>query len=198
MVMWENLKIMSIKVNDMKHLEFKGKYKEDLLSGRKKATIRKDCNLKKGEVVVVHCGGEMIGEAIIESVEKKWFEELSDEDAKRDGFESLEELKEELLSCYGSKPEEVYVIRFTLFPFQQAKRPEAVYYGERDLKELAKEALEKLKLKDEERKLLELYLQAGSIKRAAAMLDGSFRKNRNRIREALRKAYRKLEKQTGR
>ncbi len=176
----------------MKHLEFKGKYREALLSGRKKATVRVRTNLKKGDTVLVHSGGEIIGEARILEVVKKKVKELDKEDAMLDGFNTVEELRSELLQHYGTLPDEVYVIKFELFPFRKTARPEALYYGERDLKRIAEKALGKLQLKEEEKKLLELYLQAGSIKRAAAMLEGSFRKNRSRVREALRRAYRKL------
>jgi hypothetical protein len=45
----------------LKHLEFKEKYRKQLLEGKKKATIRLHTSLKEGDRVLIHCGGEILG-----------------------------------------------------------------------------------------------------------------------------------------
>ncbi|AEA46723.1 ASCH domain-containing protein [Archaeoglobus veneficus] len=175
----------------MKHLEFKEKYKKPLLSGKKRATIRTVTNLKPGDVVFVHCGGKIIGEAEIESVEEKSAEELTEDDARADGFASLRELKRELGRLYGDA-DKFYVIRFRLRPFDSGVSPHEMYYGsaDADLVEIAKNALEKLELSDEERKILELFLETGSIKKTAIRLGGM--RKRKIVRDVLRKCFSEL------
>ncbi len=168
----------------MKHLEFTSNYEEALLSGRKRATIRKWTNLRAGDEVYVHCGGKIIGRARILSVERKRIEDLSDEDAKLDGFESRDELLGELKKLGYSG--EVYVIRFDFEPME-AVNPHSMYYGDADLEEIAKKALQHLELNERDRKVLELFLRCGSIRKAAAKL-GGWRK-RGEIRAVLRKCY---------
>jgi hypothetical protein len=98
----------------MKHLEFKKKYADLLLSGEKRVTIRNWTNLKEGDEAYVHCGGKIIGKARIKAVERKKISELSDEEARLDGFKNKEEMLEELEKMgYG---DEVYVIRFDFEP----------------------------------------------------------------------------------
>ena len=175
----------------MKHLEFKEKYLKSLLSGKKRATIRTSTNLKPGDIVFVHCGGKIIGKAEVNSVEEKFVEELTEEDAKADGFSNLKELKRELKKLYGDV-DRFYIIRFTLRPFENAVTPHEMYYGsaEADLLEIAKTALEKLNLSEEEKKILEIFLNCGSIKKAAIKLGGL--RKRKVVREVLRKCSSKL------
>ena len=98
----------------MRHLEFSGNYRDLLLSGKKRATIRKRISkLKEGDKVFVHCGGEIIGKARILSIEKKKIDEITDEDAILDGFNSRDELLNELRRIYGDE-DEFYVIKFEL------------------------------------------------------------------------------------
>ncbi len=175
----------------MKHLEFKDKFRELLKSGRKTATIRLQCPYKKGQEVFVHCGGKIIGTARIIDIQEKKLEELTEEDAKADGFESLEDLLEELRKLYGN-PEKVYVIRFKFKEFKEGINPHEMYYGDADLIEIAKLALENLNLKEDDRKVLELFVQTGSIRKTAMKL-GSMKK-RGLIRKILRRCYNELRK----
>lgn len=176
----------------MKHLAFSGKYAEEILKGRKRATIRKRINLKPQDVAFVHSGGKIIGIAKITSVEKKKIEELTEEDAKLDGFESKEEMMRELkrLGYRG----EVYLIKFEFEPMGFAD-PYALHYGEMDLKEIAREALKKLELSERDRKILELFLRCGSIRRAAVKLGGLSK--RKEIRDVLRRCYEALREEDG-
>jgi hypothetical protein len=175
----------------MKHLEFKDKYKELLKSGKKTATIRLHCNLKKGDEVFVHCGGEIIGTAKIIDVQEKRLDELTEDDAKADGFNSLEELLEELRKLYG-KPKRVYIVRFKFNEFRKSVVPHEMYYGDADLVDIAKKALENLNLNEKDRRILELFVQTGSIRRTAMKLGGY--KKRGIIRKILRKCYLELKK----
>ncbi len=173
----------------MKHLEFTRNYGEALLTGIKRATIRKWTNLRVGDEVYVHCGGRIIGKAKITAVERKRLEELTDEDARMDGFQGREELLNELkkLGYEGY----VYLIKFDFEPMDSIN-PHNMYYGTADLEEIAKKALQNLELSDRDREILELFLKSGSIRRAAAKLGGW--KKRGEIRKILRKCYIELKR----
>lgn len=173
----------------LKHLEFKRKYLHPLLSGKKRLTIRKRTNLRDGDEVYIHCGGKIIGKGRIISVRKKKISELTEEEAKLDGFESLDELMEELEKFgYG---DEVYVVHFEFEPLDSVN-PHTMYYGDADLNEIAEKSLKYLKLDDRKRRILEAFLKYGSIRRAAAKL-GSYRK-RGEIRKVLRECYTELKR----
>ncbi len=87
----------------IKKLKFKGKYKESILSGKKRTTIRRETKLKPGDRVVIESGEEAIGEALIKEVLSIKVEELTDEHAREDGFSNLGELLGELRSIYGNQ-----------------------------------------------------------------------------------------------
>lgn len=175
----------------MKHLEFKDRYKELLINGRKRATIRTQCYVKEGEEVFVHCGGKIIGTAKIRKVEERSLDELDDEIARADGFESREELIEEIRKLYGI-PEKVYVIWFDFKPFKNEIDPHEMYYSDYDLLEVAKKALENLDLSQKDRKILELFLKTQSIRKTAMKLGGI--KKRGIVRNVLRKCLNELRK----
>ncbi len=175
----------------MKHLEFKEKYEELLRSGKKRATIRLQCPFRKGQEVFVHCGGRIIGTAKIIDVREKRLEELTEEDARDDGFQSLEDLLKEIKKLYGN-PEKVYVIRFEFREFKRDLNPHEMYYGDADLVDIAKLALENLNLSEGDRKILELFVRTGSIRKTAMKL-GSI-KMRGVVRKILRRCYNELRK----
>lgn len=99
-----------------KVLRFKGRFKEDILSGRKTTTIRKYSKLKPGEVVKIEVGGEIIGKAEIKKIIRKEFRDLTVKDALNDGFKSLRELKKTLCLLYGKicENDSLYIIEFKL------------------------------------------------------------------------------------
>ena len=181
----------------MRNLKFDGKYKDLLLSGKKRATIRVGkVNLKPGDEVLIHSGGYVIGKAKIRKVEKKRVSELTDEDAIMDGFKNKEELLDALKAHYKNiNPDtEVTVIKFEFTklldkPILSADFP---YEGNNPV-EIAGLALKHLKdLSFEEIALLKLFLQSGSLRKAAYKLGGL--NKRYKIREVLRKAYEELKK----
>ncbi len=175
----------------MKHLEFKDRYKELLMSGRKRATIRTRCYVKEGDEVFVHCGGKIIGTAKIRKVEERSLDELDDEIARADGFESREELIEEIKRLYGN-PKKVYVVWFDFKPFKNEIDPHEMYYSDLDLLEVAKRALENLDLSNKDRKILEIFLKTQSIRKTAMKLGGI--KKRGIVRSVLRKCLNELRK----
>ncbi|AEK73838.1 hypothetical protein GQS_09720 [Thermococcus sp. 4557] len=181
----------------MRHLEFDGRYADAILGGRKRATVRlgRRPNLEPGDEVLLHSGGYAIGKAVIERVESKTVGELTDEDAFLDGFSSREELIRALKSHYKYVNDDstAHVIVFRLV--ERFEKPvmssDYAYEGNLPL-EIAEKALKHLDLSDEDRKLLELFLQAGSLRKAAHRLGGM--NKRYLIRDALRRAYSELKK----
>ncbi|RLI70094.1 ASCH domain-containing protein [Archaeoglobales archaeon] len=171
-----------------KHLEFKDKFRSKILSGEKTATLRLYTNLKKGDLVYIHCGGEIIGIAEVEEVIKKPLEHINNEDAKSDGFRNREELLEELENFYGL-PNKIYLIRFKLKSKLESD-PYKIHYGNVDLIEIAKKALEHLDLDEHSKNILELFLRLKSVRKVAFRL-GSLKK-RGDVRKILRCSYRKL------
>ncbi len=100
-----------------KRITFKAAYATDILEGRKESTVRLNTSLKEGDVVEIIAGMVKIGTARVESVEEKTISQLTDEDAKRDGFETREELLQALKKIYGKKiadETKVKVIHFKL------------------------------------------------------------------------------------
>ena len=181
----------------MRNLKFDGKYKDLLLSGKKRATIRVGkVNLKPGDEVLIHSEGYVIGKAKIRKVEKKRVSELTDEDAIMDGFKNKEELLDALKEHYKNikSDTEVTVVEFEFTklldkPILSADFP---YEGNNPV-EIAELALKHLKdLSFEEVALLKLFLQSGSLRKAAYKLGGL--NKRYKIREVLRKAYEELKK----
>ncbi len=177
------------RTSKLKHLEFKEKFRRQLIKGEKKATVRLHTSLEEGDRVLIHCGGEILGEGVIEGVEVKSVDELTDEDAKADGFASLEEMLGEIRSLYGDV-DRVFVIRFSMKPFSHGKNPHNFYYGQADLREIAELALKNLQLEERDRQILQLFLETGSIIKAAKRLGGL--RKRGAIRKVLRKCYREL------
>ncbi|MCD6323656.1 MAG: ASCH domain-containing protein [Desulfurococcales archaeon] len=101
-----------------KKLFFKKEFAVGIASGSKTSTIRLSSNLRAGDEVELIAGGIRLGMARIESVEVKKVRELTDDDARRDGFSSRDELVETLKRLYRSKGlnegTEVKLIRFKL------------------------------------------------------------------------------------
>ncbi|NJE10839.1 ASCH domain-containing protein [Thermococcus sp. MAR1] len=181
----------------MRHLEFDGRYAEAILSGRKRATVRlgRRPNLKPGDEVLIHSGGYAIGKAVIERIESKTVGELTDEDAFLDGFSGREELIRALKSHYRHVNDDsiAHVIVFRLVERFEKPVMSSDYAYEGNLPvEIAEKALKYLDLSEEDRKLLELFLQAGSLRKAAYRLGGM--NKRYLIRDALRRAYEELKK----
>ncbi|MEM3936606.1 MAG: ASCH domain-containing protein [Thermofilaceae archaeon] len=159
-------------------LLFSKKYLQDLLSGRKTATIRLgSVRYRPGDVTLVHCGGLVLGRVRIKSVERKKLIDLTEEDARIDGFESLRDLLVAIRQHYpnirANTP--LTVLRFEWVEKFENPCSDASFAWNYDKspEEVAKQALEKLDdLSEEEKTVLKVFLSAGSVRGAARKLGG--------------------------
>ncbi len=170
----------------MKHLEFKRKYLKSLISGEKRSTIRKRAYVKPDEHVYIHCGGMVIGKARIISVRKLRIEDIGDEIARMEGFSNKYELLNELNSYYSNSG--LYLIEFDFEKFSKPLSPYEMHYEKRSLMDVASEALKLEEMSPNERKIIELFLETGSIRKTAFRLGGLSK--RDVVRETIRKAFR--------
>jgi len=95
----------------VKRLVFSKEYREVLLKRGKVTTIRRRPLASPGEYVDVYAGEEMVGRAMIEKIIEKKVSELSNVDARRDGFRNIKELKRALRKHYKDLDEDsiIYV-----------------------------------------------------------------------------------------
>ena len=86
----------------MKTLKFNKEYYMPIITGEKTQTIRKNKKrVKPGEIVqAIFPGTPMECRLKITKIGYKQFKYLNEDDARREGFESLDELKETLLKIY--------------------------------------------------------------------------------------------------
>jgi len=85
----------------VKSIMFAKEYEELILKKRKLCTIRKGKrDFEIGEKVALYCNNKRIAIAKIESIEYKKLSEITEEDAKKDGFESKKALKKALKKHY--------------------------------------------------------------------------------------------------
>ncbi|MFP3265812.1 MAG: ASCH domain-containing protein [Acidilobus sp.] len=97
-------------------LTFKRKYLNLILSGRKRSTIRLGSFQVRGKYLKVVSSGRPVAVVQVDRVIHKKVKELTDEDARLDGFKGLPELFRELRSIYGDflLDDDVTIITFTL------------------------------------------------------------------------------------
>ncbi len=177
-----------------RHLMVKKEFAEAVLSGRKRSTIRLGILKPKYRELIVHSGGRPIALVEIEEVAHKKLKDLSMEEIRNDGFDSLDSLIRTLRKLYPRErvdPDSmVTVIRFhvknTIGPGENSsvELPPAVI-ARIGLRYLNKE------LSDRELAILRVLTRTNSIRRAAAELHGD-PLNRKEIRSVLRKVHEKL------
>jgi hypothetical protein len=99
-----------------RRLNFVSKYREKILSGSKRSTVRLSTDLKVGDLVELVVGGERLGKARVVKLEWKRVSELSDADAAADGFRDRQQLLRALREHYGplEGSRRVVVITFEL------------------------------------------------------------------------------------
>lgn len=173
-----------------RHLMLKREYAEKLLSGEKKATIRYGVVRVKYPEVIIHAGGRPVAKARITFTRVKRVDDLTDEDARLDGFPDKETLLRELRRVYGDLRRDDYVTIIGLEAVQRfGEEASEDPYGGLDPVDLARIALRYLgdELSPEEREVLLEVTRRGSIRLAALSLYGSIHK-RWRVRRVLRKA----------
>lgn len=178
-----------------RHIMVKGKYIEKILNGCKRATIRKGLVKTKYPEIIIHGGGRPVAKARIKAVTYKRVGELTDGDARLDGFSSRDELIKELKRVYGGISEEDWV---TIIEFEVIQRldnlpVEKPYHG-LEPGDLARIALRYLgdELSSEDIRVLEDLTRTNSIRATAYRLYGGIDK-RIRVRKTLRKVLKILE-----
>lgn len=177
-----------------RHIMVKGRYINDILEGRKSATIRKGIVKPKYREAIIHGGGRPIAKISIERVYHKKVKELTDQDAIKDGFRSCRELLEELKRVYPDITEDdwVTIIEFKVVQRLDHLEPEDPYMGLKPI-DIARIALRYLseELNEYERKILLDLTRTGSIRATAIKLFGGLGK-RYIIRRILKKALNRL------
>ncbi|ABU81867.1 protein of unknown function DUF437 [Ignicoccus hospitalis KIN4/I] len=177
-----------------RHLMVKGKYVDLILSGKKTATIRKGYWVPKYKEIILHGGGRPFAVAEITEVKHKKLKELTPNEVRADGFESLAELKEALRGAYGDISDEdtITVISFKIKKKLTELDVKDPYMGLKPT-EVARLALRYLDLSEEERKILKTLVDTGSLREAAIRLFGDIGA-RWRIRKVLKRSLAELVK----
>ncbi|WP_048078748.1 ASCH domain-containing protein [Desulfurococcus mucosus] len=177
-----------------RHIMLKGWYAGKLLSGEKKATIRLGIVKPRYEEVIVHAGGKPIAKARIRRVYYRRMRDLTDEEARLEGFKNRDELVEELRRLYGDISGDQYLTVLELEVVQRLDEldPGHPYAGMRPA-DIARLALRYLAgaLSSEELEVLRDLTRTDSIRRTAVNLYGSVEK-RGIVRRTLRKALKLL------
>ncbi len=177
-----------------RHLMIKGRYVDDLLSGRKHATIRRGIVKPKYREIIIHGGGRPVAKAIIKRVVHKRLRELNDQDAVLDGFRNRVELLGELEKVYGRLDPDEWVTIIELEVTQRIDKDSLnkPYMGLQpgDLSRIALRYLA-LELGEEDKKILLDLTRTNSIRATAYRLFGDIKK-RSRVRRALRRALERL------
>ena len=181
-----------------KHIFFDGKYADKILKGEKTSTVRVGkYSIKKGRSFYVHARGHVLGKAVVTDVQIKKLNELTDKDAKRDGFKNKKELLKALKKHYGRLDEKtpVTIIEFKIQDkFKEEVTSSDFAYGGYKATEIAKLALtHDVNLSEKEREILKTLLNTGSIRKTARQI-GSLNK-RFMIRKVLRKVFSNLVKE---
>ncbi len=177
-----------------RHIMIKGVFADKLLEGRKSTTIRLGIVKPRYREVIIHGHGRPLAKAEIVGVKVKKVRELSDEDARRDGFSSVEELLEALRKVYGDfgPDDPVTIIELRVTQRLDQLDSDDPYLG-LEPADIARLALRYLRedLSEEEVKILEDLTRTNSIRSTAVRLYGSIER-RFRVRRALRRALEEL------
>ncbi len=177
-----------------RHLMVKGRYVEDILSGRKKATIRRGIVKPKHDEIIIHGGGRPVAKIRVSRVIHKRLYELTDEDALKDGFKSRDELLTELRRVYPDirDDEWVTIIEFDIVQRLNHIEPEEPYLGLKPA-DIARIGLRYLNhvLSEEEKRILLDLTRTNSIRATTYRLYGDINR-RIKVRKTLRKTLRLL------
>jgi len=178
-----------------RHIMVKGRFVDLILSGRKRSTIRLGKVIPRYSEVIIHGGGRPIAKARIVRVVHKKVRELTEEDARKDGYESLDELLKDLERVYGRKisPDDtVTIIEFEVEKTFTDLNPEDVYLGLSPI-DVARIAYRYLRneLSKEDLRILDAVMRYRSIREASIKLFGTLSK-RWLIRKVLRRCLKRL------
>ena len=175
----------------------KKEYADKLLSGLKRATIRLGIVHVKYPELIVHAGGRPVAKVRVTGRVVKRVKDLTDEDARLDGFRDKEELIRELERVYGRVHPGDYV---TIIGLEVVKRFDETVsenpYGGLSPGDLARIALRYIgdHFSEEEKEILLDLTRTNSIRLSAIRLYGGIHK-RKRIRRVLRKALYLLQRE---
>lgn len=176
-----------------RHLMVKGEYVDLILKGVKKTTIRLGVVTPKYKEIIVHGGGRPVAVIRIVNVKHKRIKELTEEDAKKDGFSSVKTLIKELKKSYGNiKPDDIVtIIEFNVVKKLTELDIEEPWLGLKPV-EIARIALRYCKnIPEDDRKILEDLTRTESIRKTAIRLFGNINK-RWKVRKTLRKYLNEL------
>ncbi len=151
----------------IKHLFFDKVFEQQILSGEKKSTLRLGkIKVERGSVLYIHCNGKLIGKVKIKKVKTKTLHEITDEDAKIDGFKTKKDLFTALKNYYGKiEPNQVFTqIFFELVEnYTLTHSEKELQYCGYSEEQLAEEALKHLNLENKNKEILVNFLQERNI-----------------------------------
>jgi hypothetical protein len=173
-----------------KHLMFKSDYIPLLKSGVKRSTIRIGKIEIRNKDFFINSGGKILARAVLKEVKYKKIGDLTDEDAKLDGFNSREELVNELKKHYKHVTDDT-IVTIIVFDIVEWLNIDEYGFGRLKPREISELALKHLPLSEYEEMIHRKIIEYGSIRRTAKALFGSL-KMRWKIRNVLNKAYQKL------
>ncbi len=179
-----------------RHLMLRSSYLKKILEcgvGGIARTIRLGIVKPKFREIFIHSAGKVIAKAEIVNVKYKKVSELTDEDARLDGFKNRNELIRELSKIYGKIRPDTYVtiLEFKILEYLDMSDDEV--NAKLSPVEIARLALYyNVPLTEEEKKLLRELLQVGSLRKLSIKLYGTIEK-RWIIRKVVRKALRLLQ-----
>jgi len=172
----------------------KWRYTERLLRGRKVSTVRLGLWRPSSSEVYIHSKGMIVARAKVVGVVHKRVKELSNEDARLDGFKNKNELVRELEKLYGRKLDgEKWVTIVRLELLERLEIPDDETWGGVSPVDIAKLALKHLELNEKEAEILKELVKTGSIRKVAQKFFGAPERRRF-IRCLLRRAREELEK----
>ena len=104
-------------------MNFKKKFKESLLKGKKRSTLRMGIkDYKVGEIVKVVAGDEEIGLAKIKEVKFVQWRDIGKKDVLIEGMKRKKDLKRELKSIYGEFDDESIFTQIVFKMLKNGKR----------------------------------------------------------------------------
>ena len=181
----------------MKHLQFEGKYKDLIKSGKKRLTVRiQKPKLHPGDIVIFHAGGKAIGKFKIKRIYTKKLYQITDEEAKLDGFKSKDQMIRSIKLHYPRIKDNKEVVLIEFEPVEifeeEVSSEDLAWKGVKiDPKMLAELALKyDDSLTDKQKLYLKLIIECGSLRKAAMKL-GNLKK-RGILRKILRKSLERL------
>lgn len=174
-----------------RHLMLKSNYIDKVLNcgiGGVARTIRIGYVKPKFKEIYIHSQGKVIAKAEIINTIYKRVKDLTDEDAKLDGFSNRKELLKELRKIYGKFSLNDWVTILELKILEYLNKSDEDVNAKLKPVDIARLALYyNVPLSEEERKILKAITEVGSLRKLAIKMFGTIEK-RWIIRKVIRKA----------